>query len=667
MRNRIPPFTSRAEPGSFKQRHARFFFGQILLGVFLATLAGACVHNEEAYPEQAFASGPINGSYFPYARGIIDALTQTTGIFLKNTETQGSWENAQKLVNGQAYMGLVQQDVFSYAGNRAQSDATALEIASSLRVIMTAYEEDVHLLVNTTNVTDCWNSTSGAAGSDGVLNIDDLYQCSAKKINLGPVGSGTLMTAEAVSNLQGGSISHTYSNDSIETAVSRVVAGSMDALYYVTAQPASALQGISASAPVRLISATIPAGVRTEYKQTGTIYAEHYPFQSNNVNNNLRVKTLLAISPDYQYYNIPFFIDYLFANAYRYADYHAKWSDLSAAASLEYLTASPLTMNREALQKFTGFQGPATVQSVLATGPLNSNEDKMGSELLQLFMANTGILATQQQTSGGYENIGLLFDGKASLAILPDDLLYTLSETASLSESLKVAAIRKILPLNYLYVQLIARPTSCQGAAITGIKDFPNGTGHKVNIPMKTTNAFFTIQKILESYQFSQTDNITFTFDSDSNAISNLTVACSNSNAIDAMLVVAPWPYSTVDVAGVNVLQADFKDGGTRPSYYELETGLSGYTNVSSATTSALRVRNVLVASAFVENSASETFIKSVFRKGYYLGSSASPCNAIGSDANWKYVCREDALNYVRKSPFGWSNIATRFYNAIAK
>ena len=165
-----------------KKRHSIF---TLVLFFCIISILPSCLDtdppNNDKMGAPQFVSGPQNSAAFPFAKGMIHAADEILGVFMDNQSTNGSMENATKLVNESAYLGLVQEDVFFYSRNKYLSQFKAdpdnaekkyLRIASQLKVVMAAYNKDVFLLINTDNL--------------GIgVTIEDIKIIDTLEINLG--------------------------------------------------------------------------------------------------------------------------------------------------------------------------------------------------------------------------------------------------------------------------------------------------------------------------------------------------------------------------------------------------------------------------------------------------------------------------------------------------
>ncbi len=585
--------------------------------------------------QYVFASGPKNGDWYNFADGFIDAASQTMGIFLDNAATSGSLDNAAMLVKRQAYMGLIQEDLFRYCRDRYIQQYTAspdtaekiyLQIASQVNVLMAGYRESVFLLVKS--------------------DISNIAGLTGKKVNIGPERSNTMITAASVLGAHG--ISYTPLNLETADAVNYVVSGSTDcdAVFIVGSSPNPILQSIPAGAAVKLIRVYMPAG-KKYYDETGTLSSEDYPFQTENISQNMTVATLLAVGPYFTGNSIGLFIDFVLKNSAEYENFSSKWKDVSRTGSFDYIRKNPQLVDYNAFCAIA--TAPALEASNISTdfytAEAGSSYSDIATELIWLMSHNIGIDLKPHTSTGSVENGIRMADGKAAFAIVQDDLFYHLENTSMMMNSLQVATMKKIMPLHYEYLHLLVNDAS----GIASIADF---TGKEINLGPKTSGTFLTAMSLVKTYGFNEASNVHYSFDSPGDAVikvNTLKPAAPSftDSYYDASFVMSGLPYYRfyskdtwsviTDLSRCGLITCAF-NGSTIPYPYNTDGAgkLWGNYNVQStypyqtailspASISTIRVRAVMVASPVFDDSNISTFIKSVFRKSYYNTNPTDP------------------------------------------
>ncbi len=159
-------------------------------------------------------TGSKTGTYIRFGRDIAKvAKNEGVGIIVKKSE--GSLSNIRRMMSKEnAGLGIVQSDVLGFL--KTSSDANMRRISSRLRLIFPFYNEEVHLFAR-----------------KDIKKISDL---NGKRVVVGTKGSGNWLTANNILRLAG-----VNPGESLEmppsTAVSAVLTGKADAMFYVAGKP----------------------------------------------------------------------------------------------------------------------------------------------------------------------------------------------------------------------------------------------------------------------------------------------------------------------------------------------------------------------------------------------------------------------------------------------
>ncbi|HEY7711014.1 MAG TPA: TAXI family TRAP transporter solute-binding subunit [Candidatus Entotheonella sp.] len=159
-------------------------------------------------------TGSKTGTYIRFGRDIAKSA-QKDNLELIVKESEGSLDNIRRMVSKEnAGLGIVQSDVLGFL-NRS-TDPEMRRIAHRLRLIFPFYNEEVHLFAR-----------------KEVRRLSDL---NGKRVVVGTKGSGNWLTAHNIlqlANIQPG--------ESLElapsSAVSAVLTGKADAMFYVAGKP----------------------------------------------------------------------------------------------------------------------------------------------------------------------------------------------------------------------------------------------------------------------------------------------------------------------------------------------------------------------------------------------------------------------------------------------
>jgi uncharacterized protein len=127
----------------------------------------------------AIATGPERGTYIGFGLDLATHVAKPVGIDLRVRPSKGSAENVHLLRKEPGVrLALVQSDVYSaFLDSARNGSKEARQIIDPLRVIMPLYDEEVHVVVR----------------ADSPLNF--VHEIKGQRINVGPVGSGTALTA----------------------------------------------------------------------------------------------------------------------------------------------------------------------------------------------------------------------------------------------------------------------------------------------------------------------------------------------------------------------------------------------------------------------------------------------------------------------------------------
>lgn len=669
-----------------------------------AIIATGCVDDEpltdkngNAIGTYRIACGPSGSSSYTFADGIVAAAGETFGIFMSKVSTGGSLENIAKLVSGDSYLGdaymaLVQEDTYEFLRKDCVSKFNAdpdsvntqyLKAASRTKVLLSLYTETVYLLVNK---------------SSSISSVSDIT--TGHDVNLGPVNSGTYITASNILSAWE-KTAHTSHNDTEADSVQKVVSGEYDAAFFLDSSPCTLLKSVAANANVKLIKVQMPAQSKT-YSEDGTILAKDYPFQSGDINGTVSVKTLLVGGPNFNDKHLNNFLTYVFDKAKGYAPYNQKWEDLSLALSQSYMRANPEKCNFRAICYAAGFPepDPLYVEDKFFTDYGVSAYHDMYVELDYLLSLNTGISLKESNTTGTWENAYRLMRGEGLMALVQDDVFEYLKRNDDMYDSMIAASMRKLVPLQYEYVHLLVY----DDPAIPDVPDLTAilAAASDVNVGPKTSGTFMTAMEIIKTYTVNE--NITYHFDEPSVAVGKV-----QTGEYDAAFIVSGAPYNkfyshdtwniTDSLGNCKLISASFKD--TTPYPYKMGVLAGNSTNsenypykpaLLAADVPTVRVRALQVVSNLFEASDIDVYLKSVFRKAYYMtvppdldftssGSfktnplwipihkesmtAAEAAYPIGEYTSTYGEDVEGAMEYFVNNPFGWHDAAADYYVSL--
>lgn len=127
----------------------------------------------------SIVTGPETGTYIKIGEDLARYAAQPANIYLRALPSKGSVENVQRLrYDAGVRLALVQADVYrAYTNLMNSGNAAAGKLVQPLRVVLPLYDEEIHVVVKV---------------DSPLVSLSDIR---GKRINIGPVGSGTAMTA----------------------------------------------------------------------------------------------------------------------------------------------------------------------------------------------------------------------------------------------------------------------------------------------------------------------------------------------------------------------------------------------------------------------------------------------------------------------------------------
>jgi uncharacterized protein len=152
----------------------------LCLGLFLD--APRAAPRDDANEAVQIATGPERGTYIQIGYDLSRLVAEPAGISLTAVPTQGSAENVRRLRSDRGVrLALMQSDVYQAYLDEAQTgNQEAAFLIKPLRVVMPLYNEEIYFVVR----------------ADSPLNF--VHEIKDKRINIGPLGSGTSLTATTV-------------------------------------------------------------------------------------------------------------------------------------------------------------------------------------------------------------------------------------------------------------------------------------------------------------------------------------------------------------------------------------------------------------------------------------------------------------------------------------
>lgn len=198
-------------------------------GLLLTAAALSSGQAQEFRAEYKITTAAKSGTYIQIGRDLAKYVAEPAGIKLEVLESKGSAENVNRMrFEPGVKLALVQSDVFQAFLDEARAgNAEAGNIVKPLRLIMPLYDEEIYFV----------------ARADSPL--ETINQIKNKKIGVGPLGSGTALTARTLYQLMFG--------EPISPANARYLSNE-DALAQLTVDKSIDVAVVVAGQPAKLFS-----------------------------------------------------------------------------------------------------------------------------------------------------------------------------------------------------------------------------------------------------------------------------------------------------------------------------------------------------------------------------------------------------------------------------
>ncbi|OPL09641.1 MAG: hypothetical protein AVO33_06425 [delta proteobacterium ML8_F1] len=209
-----------------------------------------------AVEEFSYATGGTSGTYYPLGGAMAAVWNDNIeGINVTIQPAGASVENINRLASGEVDMGLAMNNVAAEA-YEGVGDSFANPL-TNFYAIGVVYPEVMHVVTTQ---------------DSGIETIADLQ---GKRVNPGPPGSGTYVTAVEI--LKAFGVDDYKSNPgSFTDAVAGLKDGTLDAAFAVVSFPASAVQEIAASRDVKILEIT---GAEFEAIKENIPFIAEYPIK----------------------------------------------------------------------------------------------------------------------------------------------------------------------------------------------------------------------------------------------------------------------------------------------------------------------------------------------------------------------------------------------------
>jgi uncharacterized protein len=217
----------------------------------------------------ALVTGSERGTYIQIGRDLSSLVAKPAGLELTPLVSEGSASNVHRLRKEPGVrLALVQSDVYqAYLDEAKAGNASAKDLIRPLRVVLPLYDEEIYFVVR----------------ADSPLNF--IHEIENKRINVGPVGSGTALTATTLyrqmfgDGMNGANTSHLRNEDALLKLATDTT---LDVAIIVAGQPAKLFSEMKPEARqyirlLRLDSAAPQAVAALKSYQAASIRTASYP------------------------------------------------------------------------------------------------------------------------------------------------------------------------------------------------------------------------------------------------------------------------------------------------------------------------------------------------------------------------------------------------------
>ncbi len=264
----------------------RFFPFQAWLAALVLVLGCLPIAVQCQTDSHRIVTGPQTSTQIQIGEDISRYAAQPAGISLQVLPSKGSVENVQRLrYEPRVRLALVQADVYrAYTNLMNSGNSAAGKLIQPLRVVLPLFDDEIHVVVR---------------ADSPLASLRDIR---GKRINIGPVGSGTAMTATTLYQTMFGEPipEELISTDTNEIALGKLANQSgPEVVFVVSGQPVGLFTNIKpsveqhfkllrfdASSPIEQTALYVYQAAKIEHKSYPNWLAEDLP--------GLSTKTLLV-------------------------------------------------------------------------------------------------------------------------------------------------------------------------------------------------------------------------------------------------------------------------------------------------------------------------------------------------------------------------------------
>lgn len=259
-------------------------------------------------------TGGVNGTYIRIAADLASVLDRENELRILPIIGKGSVQNITDILYLRGTdIGIVQSDVLAYM----QKAGIHRTIDRRIRYITKLYNEEFHLLA-----------------TSAIHSVEDL---AGRKVNFGPEGSGSYMTASTVFDILGVNVEP--QTDDYGLALDKLLRGEIAAMIYVAGKPTDIFTKVPANSEVHFLSVPLTDALMETYLPSSLTHND-YP---NLVPDEREIETIaigavMAVynwAPDQdRYAKVARFVEAFFSNFEEFLKppRHQKWQEVNLAA-----------------------------------------------------------------------------------------------------------------------------------------------------------------------------------------------------------------------------------------------------------------------------------------------------------------------------------------------
>lgn len=259
-------------------------------------------------------TGGVNGTYIRIAADLASVLDRENELRILPIIGKGSVQNITDILYLRGTdIGIVQSDVLAYM----QKAGIHRTIDRRIRYITKLYNEEFHLLA-----------------TKAIHSVEDL---AGRKVNFGPEGSGSYMTASTVFDILGVNVEP--QTDDYGLALDKLLRGEIAAMIYVAGKPTDIFTKVPANSEVHFLSVPLTDALMETYLPSSLTHND-YP---NLVPDEREIETIaigavMAVynwAPDQdRYAKVARFVEAFFSNFEEFLKppRHQKWQEVNLAA-----------------------------------------------------------------------------------------------------------------------------------------------------------------------------------------------------------------------------------------------------------------------------------------------------------------------------------------------